>query len=294
MTPQVAGTVDARSSVVLATGSGDGRPAAERPKPDLEWFRRRQARTVAALAAIVAVAVLASAVSDFSATYALSSVPAAFVWMAQNFCPTASSLAQLAPILTQVVLTVLDAVAATMLAALLGIVLAVLGSSSVGLENGVAKGAIRLVANIFRNVPMIAWALLLLLSFKQNEFTGFLALFLSTFGQITRFFLDTLDEIPSGPVEALRSCGAGFWQIVFQAGLPLAVAELMSWTLYMVETNIREATLVGILTGTGIGFSFNLYYTSFRYDCAGLVILVTIALVLVVESISNVARRSMI
>ncbi len=294
MTPQAAGTVDACSSAVLATGSEDGRPAAERPKPDLEWFRRRQARTVAALAAIVAAAVLASAVSDFSATYALSSVPAAFVWMAQNFCPTASSLAQLAPILTQAVLTVLDAVAATMLAALLGIVLAVLGSSSVGLENGVAKGAIRLVANIFRNVPMIAWALLLLLSFKQNEFTGFLALFLSTFGQITRFFLDTLDEIPSGPVEALRSCGAGFWQIVFQAGLPLAVAELMSWTLYMVETNIREATLVGILTGTGIGFSFNLYYTSFRYDCAGLVILVTIALVLVVESISNMARRSMI
>ena len=85
-----------------------------------------------------------------------------------------------------------------------------------------------------------------------------------------------------------------FWQIVFQAGLPLAVSELMSWTLYMVETNIREATLVGLLTGTGIGFVFNLYYASFRYDCAGLVILVTIALVLVVEAISNAARRSMI
>jgi len=262
--------------------------------PDLGWFRRRQLRTLAAVAAIVLVAEGASLVSDFSFGYALGSVPAALAWMLQNFCPTASSLGQLGMIAAQVVSTVFDSIAATMLAALLGIVLAVLGCSSVGAENGIVRGVIRIFANIFRNVPMIAWALLLLLSFKQNEFTGFLALFLATFGQITRFFLDTLDEIPCGPIEALRSCGASFWQIVFQAGLPLAVAELMSWTLYMVETNIREATLVGLLTGTGIGFAFNLYYASFRYDCAGLVILVTIVLVLVVEAISNAARRSMI
>ena len=248
--------------------------------PDLSWFKKRQLRTLVALVAIVLVAEGASLVSDFSFGYALGSVPAAIVWMLQNFCPTASSFGQLGMIAAQVVSTVFDSIAATMLAALLGIVLAVLGCSSVGVENGAVRGVIRVFANIFRNVPMIAWALLLLLSFKQNE--------------ITRFFLDTLDEIPSGPIEALHSCGASFWQIVFQAGLPLAVAELMSWTLYMVETNIREATLVGLLTGTGIGFVFNLYYASFRYDCAGLVILVTIVLVLVVEAISNAARRSMI
>ena len=266
----------------MSTGSFSNVKAGK--APDLGWFRRRQLRTLAAVAAIVLVAEGASLVSDFSFGYALGSVPAALAWMLQNFCPTASSLGQLGMIAAQVVSTVFDSIAATMLAALLGIVLAVLGCSSVGVENGIVRGVIRIFANIFRNVPMIAWALLLLLSFKQNEFTGFLAL----------FFLDTLDEIPCGPIEALRSCGASFWQIVFQAGLPLAVAELMSWTLYMVETNIREATLVGLLTGTGIGFAFNLYYASFRYDCAGLVILVTIVLVLVVEAISNAARRSMI
>lgn len=262
--------------------------------PDLGWFKKRRLRTLMALVAIVFVAEGASLVSDFSFGYALGSVPAAIVWMLHNFCPMASSFGQLGMIATQVVSTVFDSIAATMFAALLGIVLAVLGCSSVGVENGAVRGIIRVFANIFRNVPMIAWALLLLLSFKQNELTGFLALFLATLGQITRFFLDTLDEIPSGPIEALHSCGASFWQIVFQAGLPLAVAELMSWTLYMVETNIREATLVGLLTGTGIGFVFNLYYASFRYDCAGLVILVTIVLVLMVEAISNAARRSMI
>lgn len=270
------------------------RAGASAAAPDLSWFRRKRLRTLVAFALAVLVVEGSMLVCDFSLSYALGSVPAAIGWMLVNFCPQASSFGQMGIILSQALSTVFDSVAATCIAAFLGIVLAVLGSETIGIEFAPVRMGIRFIANVFRNVPMIAWALLLLLSFKQNEFTGFLALFLSTFGQVTRFFLDTLDEIPTGPVEALSSCGAGYWQIVFQAGLPLAAAELMSWTLYMVETNIREATLVGLLTGTGIGFVFNLYYASFRYDCAGLVILVVIALVLSVEAISNKARRSMI
>ena len=268
--------------------------APARPRVDLAWFRRRQLRSLVLLAAIVAAFQACSLVCNFSLGYALTSIPAAFAWMFQNFVPTAESLQYFPLILEQTVSTALDSVAATVVAAVAGVALAVLGSSTVGVECAPVRAAIRAVASVFRNIPMIAWALLLLLSFKQNEFTGFLALFLTTFGQLTRFFLDTFDEIPAGPVEALRATGASYWQVVFQAGLPLAVADLMSWMLYMVETNIRSATLIGLLTGTGIGFVFNLYYTSFRYDTAGLVIIVTIVLVLVIEAVSNKARRSMI
>jgi len=278
---------------VVAGGAGTV-PASSRPTVDLAWFRHRQLVTLGVIAALVVIFQVSSLVTNFSLGYALSSIPAAFVWMFQNFLPTARSFGELSVIVTQTISTTLDSVAATVLSALLGIVLAVLGSSTVGVENPLVRGAIRVVASVFRNVPMIAWAMLLLLSFKQNGFTGFLALFLTTFGELTRFFLDTFDEIPTGPVDALRSCGASYWQVVFQAGLPLAVADLMSWMLYMVETNIRSATLIGLLTGTGIGFVFQIYYNSFRYDCAGLVIVVTIAVVLLIEAVSNRARRSMI
>lgn len=261
---------------------------------DLSWFRRRQLRTLVGVVAVVVAFQLCSLICNFSLGYAMGSIPAAFAWMFRNFAPTVESLANLPMVVEQTVSTALDSVAATVIAAVVGIALSVLGSSTVGVECAPVRGAIRAIASIFRNIPMIAWALLLLLSFKQNEFTGFLALFLTTFGQLTRFFLDTFDEIPTGPVEALRSCGASYWQVVFQAGLPLAVADLMSWMLYMVETNIRSATLIGLLTGTGIGFVFNLYYTSFRYDTAGLVIIVTIVFVLAIEAVSNAARRSMI
>lgn len=273
------------------TACAGGRP---RASVDLRWFRRRQLMVIGGIILAVAVFQAGAVVCDFSLSYALTSVPAALAWMLQNFMPTASSLGELGYVLEQTVSTVLDSVAATVTAAVLSIVLSVLGSRTVGAEWAPARGAIRAFASVVRNVPMVAWALLLLLSFKQNEFTGFLALFLTTFGQLTRFFLDTFDEIPTGPVEALRACGASYWHVVFQAGLPLAAADLMSWMLYMVETNIRSATLIGLLTGTGIGFAFQLYYNSFRYDCAGLVIVLTIVLVLAIEGVSNLARRSMI
>ncbi len=273
-----------------------GRRDGERPRPqvDLTWFRRRQARLVVAMVACALVFEACALLCEFDLPFAIASVPEAFAWMLSNFVPTADSFQYFPLIVEQTVSTALDSVAATVLAAVASIALAVLGSSTIGVELGPVRGLIRAFASVFRNIPMIAWALLLLLSFKQNEFTGFLALFLTTLGQLMRFFLDTFDEIPGGPVEALRSCGASYWQVVFQAGLPLAVADLMSWMLYMVETNIRSATLIGLLTGTGIGFVFNLYYTSFRYDTAGLVIIVTIAFVLLIEAVSNVARRSMI
>lgn len=271
-----------------------GAAVVKRPSVDLAWFRRKQLRALAIVVAAVLVFQGCSMICNFSLAYAITSIPAAFVWMFQNFIPTAESFQYFSIIIEQTVSTALDSVAATVIAAVVGIVLAVLGSSSIGVEFAPVRAVIRAVASVFRNIPMIAWALLLLLSFKQNEFTGFLALFLTTFGQLTRFFLDTFDEIPGGPIEALRATGASYWQIVFQAGIPLAVADLMSWMLYMVETNIRSATLIGLLTGTGIGFVFNLYYTSFRYDTAGLVIIVTIVFVLVIEAVSNKARRSMI
>jgi phosphonate transport system permease protein len=142
------------------------------------------------------------------------------VWMLVNFVPTGYSMQFLGYILDATFSTILDSVAATVVAGVVGLLLAIMGSRSIGVECAPVRGVIRAIASIFRNIPMIAWALLLLLSFKQNEFTGYLALLLTTFGQITRFYLDTLDEIPTGPIEALEACGASWWQIVVPGGHP--------------------------------------------------------------------------
>ena len=106
--------------------------ACSRASVDLGWFRRRQLITIGGVALAVAVFQLGASICDFSLAYALTSVPAALAWMLQNFMLTASSLGELGYVLEQTVSTVLDSVAATVIAAILGIVLAVLGSRTVG------------------------------------------------------------------------------------------------------------------------------------------------------------------
>ena len=153
---------------------------------------------------------------------------------------------------------------------------------------------VRGIASLFRNIPAVAWSFLLLFSFNQSEFTGFLVLFLGSFGYLTRCFLETIDEISVGVIEALRATGASYLQIVVQAVIPLSITSVVSWLLYMVETNIRDATLVGILTGTGIGFVFNIYYKSFDYDIAAVIILCIVVVVIACEATSNYVRRQII
>lgn len=74
----------------------------------------------------------------------------------------------------------------------------------------------------------------------------------------------------------------------------MSITSVISWVMYMIETNIRDATLIGLLTGTGIGFVFDVYYKSFRYDIAGLVILSIVLVVIACELTSNFVRRKVI
>jgi phosphonate transport system permease protein len=92
-------------------------------------------------------------------------------------------------------------------------------------------------------------------------------------------------------VEALKATGAGYFSIIFQSVIPSCIPQLISWVLFMIETNIRSATLIGLLTGSGIGFTFNLYYKSLNYDIASLVVVVIIAAILGIEYVSNYVRR---
>ena len=256
---------------------------------DGSFFRRRMAAVACAALACAALGALSGTYVGFDFAQAAFEVPGGFAWMLAQFVPTAASLEKLGSILPALGSTVLASVASSCTAAVLAYACAVLGSRTAGVGGPVAP-----IASLFRNIPVVAWAFILLFSFKQSEFTGFFALFLTSFGYLTRCFLESIDEMSAGPVEALRAVGASYGQIVAQAVVPLSITSVVSWVLYMIETNIRDATLIGILTGTGIGFVFDIYYKSFRYDVAGLVILCIIAVVVACELASNHVRRQII
>lgn len=229
-------------------------------------------------------------ITKFDVVKGFTSIPKAFVWGVSNFYPDAHALSKLPDVARKLWETVLMSIASTTVAAIFATVLAIAGSRTTRI-NGLFSVLARGLASVFRNVPLVAWAMILMLAFNQSLLTGYLALFFGSLGFLTRAFIETVDETSMHSVEALRATGAGYTAVVTQAVLPSSLPQMVSWLLYMIDTNIRDATLVGLLTGTGIGFSFDLYYKSFHFHEASLVVILIVITIIAIEMISNYLRR---
>lgn len=256
-------------------------------------FKQRFYSKIIFVLIIILLYIISSIISGFQNGMAFSSIPAGIFWLIQKFIPTQNALQYFSEIINSALQTVLLAITSTTISAIFALFLAIIGSNSTGI-NIFTKIITKVIASFFRNMPIVAWSLILVFSFKQSQFTGFLALFLITFGYLTRAFSEkTIDDVAGDVIEALKSVGASYFQIIFCGVIPSISSQLLSWLLFFIETGVRESTLVGILTGTGIGFTFSLYYKSFRYDAAGLVILVVTVIVVGVEMLSNKLRSEL-
>lgn len=256
-----------------------------------QFFRRRNRQLLIILLILIGIYWLSMVLVNFQTMSSLAQVPAGLIWLAKNFIPTQRSLSYLGAISFQLWRTLLVSIASTICAGLFSLFFAVLGAKPTA-PAPYWRVIVRLGASLVRNIPVIAWSMILLFSFKQSDFTGFLALFFMTLGYLTRAFTETIEDLDPEKLNALRAVGANYLQCVFCGVLPEVATTLMSWLLYMIENNLRDATLVGILTGTGIGFLFNYYFKSFRYDAAGLIVLLIAVLVIGLELTSTRIRKA--
>ncbi len=254
---------------------------------------KRKSQTIFFISLIVAMTVASSALTGFNIFYGLATLPKAMTWVFSNMWIGQETWQRLPTILEKLLETVLVSIAATTTGTVVAFLLSIMGSKTTG-TNSVFGSFARLIASVSRNIPVVAWALILLLSFGQNSITGYLALFVGSVGFLTRAFIESIDEASQQAVEALRATGATYFQIIFKAVIPQCLPQLISWILFMIETNIRSATLVGILTGTGIGYAFDLYYKTLNYEAVALVTLSIILAVIVIELMSNYIRKVII
>lgn len=259
----------------------------------LSFFARQRLIFAIALMLVIGVSYGSIIVTEYDVVKGFTSIPKAFGWLAANFFPDEAALKRLPKILEKLQETILISISSATVASTLALILALLGSNTTRINAGFSVAA-RGIATIFRNIDVSAWAMILLFSFGQSSFTGYFALFFVTFGFMVRVLIETIDEVSSDSVEALRATGASYTAIITQSVIPSCLPRMVSWILFMIETNIRSATLVGILTGTGIGFSFDLYYKSMNYSAASLVIIVIVVTVLLIEFFSNSVRRAVL
>jgi len=259
-------------------------------KEQTALFAKRKLTFTFAFLGIIALFALVSFVTNFSVIGGIESIPKAISWIARNLVPDEKAWTRLPNILTELTETALVSVAVTVCAGICAFFFSLLGTRITKVSPWISR-TVRIIAAFFRNVPDVVWAMLLLFSFGQNILTGFFALFFTTFGMLTRTFIETIDEVSAECVEALTASGATYMQTVFQGIVPSSMSDIVTWVLFMFETNIRSSTLIGVLTATGIGYLFDLYYKRLDYGSASLVVISIVVLVIAIELISNQIRK---
>lgn len=253
-------------------------------------FRKRRRDSLIFILLMTAVTLISIVITEYEVVKGFTSIQKAIVWSFSNFYPDAKAMTKLPDILKKLQETLLMSIASTTVAAVFALVLALLGSTTTKINNSLSIIS-RAIASFFRNIPIVSWGMVLVIAFGQSSLTGYFALFFISLGFLTRAFMESIDEVGSSLVEALKATGANYFHIVFQAVLPASMPQIISWLLYNIETNIRHATLIGILTGTGVGFSFEIYYKSLNYHAASLVVIVIVITVLFIEYLSNYIRK---
>ena len=152
----------------------------------------------------------------------------------------------------------------------------------------------RLILNVFRSVPDILWALVFVVALGLGPFPGTLALAVHSAGVLGKLYSETLEAVPSRPVEALRATGAGSLQAFLFGRLPQAMSGFTSLTLYQWECNIRSATILGFVGAGGIGQQILISMNLFDYPKVATLVGATIIVVLLVDRFSATIRRSLV
>ena len=193
--------------------------------------------------------------------------------------------------------TVVGATLETVQMALAGTLLALLVAFPVGFlaarnttPHPAVYYAVRAVLNFLRTIPDLALGLLFVAAVGLGAFAGTLALAIHTATVLGKLLSESVENIDEGVVEAIRATGAGYTQLLSFAVLPQILPDLISFTLYRLETNIRAASVLGLIGAGGIGYLMNASFRTFQYQEAAAIVLVLIALVMLVDHLSSRLR----
>jgi phosphonate transport system permease protein len=179
----------------------------------------------------------------------------------------------------------------TLLAAVLGLALAVPASRTHPGDRALWRAPTRLVLNVLRSIPELVWAALLLISAGLGPLAGTLALALHTTGVLGRLFAEAIENAPPGPSFALRVQGVAEGRIFLYSTLVQVLPQLLSYTLYRWENNIRAAAVLGVVGGGGLGQMLAFHMGLFQMSETSSILIAMMALVALVDMLSYVSRR---
>ncbi|MBG1267973.1 phosphonate ABC transporter, permease protein PhnE [Nostoc sp. WHI] len=176
--------------------------------------------------------------------------------------------------LSETIITISMGIWGTLMAAIAAVPLSILASNNMCVP-WIVQSTRRLL-DAMRAINEIVFALIFVVAVGLGPFAGVLALFVHTAGTLGKLFSEAVEAIDPGPVEGIRATGASHIQEIIFGVLPQVLPLWTSFTLYRFESNVRSASVLGIVGAGGIGVSLYQSFGSFEYQkvCAILIILI--------------------
>jgi phosphonate transport system permease protein len=181
----------------------------------------------------------------------------------------------------------------TLLAAVFGLLLALPASKVHPGDTARLRPLVRLLLNALRSIPELVWAALLLIAAGLGPFPGTLALAVHTTGVLGRLFAESIENAAPGPAFALRVRGIGEARVFLYATLPQIWPQVIGYTLYRWENNIRAAAVLGVVGAGGLGQMLSYHLGLFQMHETATVLLGMIALVALVDAASALWRHAL-
>lgn len=193
--------------------------------------------------------------------------------------------------------TVVYAVAGMTLALGLGIPLGILASGVLATSTrsrwlGMTAGRGLLAA--MRAVHELVWAWLFVVALGLSPFAAVFAIGIPYAGILGRIYADLLNDVPPGPLRALRTTGAGEPQTLLYGRMPAALPDFVAYGFYRFECALRASAIMGFVGLGGLGFEIQTALADLDYQQVGTYLAALILLIGAVEAWSSIVRRELV
>ena len=147
---------------------------------------------------------------------------------------------------------------------------------------------------VIRAVPFLVWILMIVVSIGFGNTSGLVGMLFPTCGFLIKSFTTSIEDKGNDSIEAMRSVGAGWFNVVVKGVLPGVIGVMLSWLSIRLESNIAESISLGMVGVGGIGLLLMRALGAYQFERITVIIVVIVAVLLLTENAVNVCKRKLI
>ncbi len=154
--------------------------------------------------------------------------------------------------------------------------------------------AFRFGMNVLRTIPELLLAVILVAIVGLGPLSGVGALALFSLGILAKLLSESIESIDKGPLEAIRATGGNVFQVIRYGAMPQILPHFTSYSLYVLEINVRASIVLGFVGAGGVGQILKQQLSLFNYANVSTIIIMTFIAVTVIDVISTRIRERLV